>query len=179
MEIYDNLVPEDYFLRMQHLMVNGAGAVDSKGNFFEWMWSANKARGQEEEHPYNFQFVHMFYGGSDYEFRVISRHWDMIIPMLDHFKARTLFRVKANLTTRTPERFTYSMHKDVNLPKDVPFKTAIFYLNTNDGKTIFEDTGEEIDSVANRLLVFDGHRRHAGTSSTDVKNRVVINFNFI
>jgi hypothetical protein len=58
-------------------------------------------------------------------------------------------------------------------------KTAIFYLNTNDGYTIFEKDGEKIDSLENRMLIFDSSERHSGTNCTDQKYRAVINFNFI
>ena len=56
-------------------------------------------------------------------------------------------------------------------------KSAVFYLNSNNGYTLFED-GTKVESVAGRLLVFDPHMAHTGSSSTDTKNRVVINFNY-
>ena len=56
-------------------------------------------------------------------------------------------------------------------------RTGVFYLNTNNGYTYFE-SGERVDSVENRLLVFPSSKRHAGTTNTDVDYRCVINLNW-
>ena len=45
-------------------------------------------------------------------------------------------------------------------------------------KTIFEK-GQEIESRENRLILFDGRLKHAGTTSTDSKRRILINFNYL
>ena len=37
---------------------------------------------------------------------------------------------------------------------------------------------DKVESVANRLLIFDPKMMHSGSSSTDVKNRIVINLNY-
>ena len=55
--------------------------------------------------------------------------------------------------------------------------TSIFYVNTNNGYTKFED-GTKVESVANRLVSFPANKKHTGTSCTDEKTRVVINFNY-
>ena len=44
-------------------------------------------------------------------------------------------------------------------------------------ETIFED-GKKVESVANRMLTFPANMKHTGTSCTDEKTRVVINFNY-
>ena len=58
----------------------------------------------------------------------------------------------------------------------VPSSTSIFYMNTNNGYTKFED-GTKVESVANRMVTFPANMKHAETSCTDEKIRVVINFN--
>jgi hypothetical protein len=50
-------------------------------------------------------------------------------------------------------------------------------MNTNNGYTEFED-GTRVESVANRFISFPVGMKHRGTSCTDKKTRVVINFNF-
>ena len=50
-------------------------------------------------------------------------------------------------------------------------------MNTNNGYTKFED-GTKIESVANRMVSFPTNTQHKGTSCTDQKTRVVINFNY-
>ena len=68
----------------------------------------------------------------------------------------------------------YPMHTDTDLKSH---KTSVFYLNTNNGGTIFQN-GKKVISKANRLVEFDSHQSHAGVDCTDQKVRVVINFNY-
>ena len=91
----------------------------------------------------------------------------------------TLLRVKVNYLTRTEKRVTHDFHVDIedsNAPKNI--NTSIFYLNTNNGVTIFEDTKEEVESVSNRMITFPGYLRHTGTTATDKPHRILINFNY-
>ena len=62
---------------------------------------------------------------------------------------------------------------------DFPFecKTAIFYINSNNGLTLFKN-GQIIESVENRMVIFNSQLEHTGTTSTDTKNRIVVNFNY-
>ena len=85
----------------------------------------------------------------------------------------SLMRIKANLNVATKEYLTRELHTDFN----VPCTTAIAYMNTNNGYTLFED-GTKVESKENRVVIFDSSLRHAGIP-TDKKRRVVINFNFI
>ena len=55
--------------------------------------------------------------------------------------------------------------------------TAIYYLNTNNGFTKFEN-GDKVNSVANRIVIFDSNLKHTGTSCTDSYARLLINFNY-
>ena len=57
-------------------------------------------------------------------------------------------------------------------------KTSIFYINSNDGYTEFED-GTKVESVANRLVTFPHHMKHRGTTCTNQPFRLVINFNYL
>ena len=66
----------------------------------------------------------------------------------------------------------------VDVPTDYDSKTAILYLNTNNGYTEFEN-GQRVESVANRLVVFDSALKHTGTTCTDQKRRIVLNLNYI
>ena len=55
--------------------------------------------------------------------------------------------------------------------------TAVFYVNTNNGYTIFE-SGEKVSSVENRMVIFDSNILHTGTTCTDERVRCVLNFNY-
>ena len=71
----------------------------------------------------------------------------------------------------------YPFHTDfTTLP--VPFTTVVFYLNTNNGYTLFED-GTKVDSVANRMVMFNGNTKHTSASHTEGDRfRFVLNINF-
>jgi len=65
------------------------------------------------------------------------------------------------------------LHVDYN---DVT--TAIFYINTNNGWTNFKN-GDKVESVENRLVIFDSNLEHEGVTCTDEIRRLVINFNYV
>ena len=67
-----------------------------------------------------------------------------------------------------PEKIQHGFHHDVD-----NCITAIYYVNTNNGKTVFEN-GMEVDSVGNRLFVFDSNEEHTGTTSTDTYKGVLL-----
>ena len=69
-------------------------------------------------------------------------------------------------------------HIDLEDVKSDIMTTAIFYLNTNNGATEFK-SGEGIDSIKNRLVVFPKNTYHRAVSQTDMDKRIVLNFNYI
>tara|TARA_Y100000592_G_scaffold99659_1_gene176522 strand:- start:1264 stop:1758 length:495 start_codon:yes stop_codon:yes gene_type:complete len=98
---------------------------------------------------------------------------------LDIFKEKlnfqTIIRAKFNLLNRTPTLIEHGLHTDIQDTDNA--KTAILYLNTNDGYTRFED-GKKIESVENRLVLFDANIKHGGTSCTNKRYRAVFNLNY-
>ena len=115
----------------------------------------------------NFQFTHMFYF-----FRYpISEYAPHVL--YDALGVEGIIKCKANLTTRGNKIVEYGYHQDV----DFPCKTAVWYLNTCDGYTIFDD-GTKVESVANRVVIFPSHLRHTGTNTTNSKYRIVVNVNY-
>ena len=86
--------------------------------------------------------------------------------------AKKCHRIKANLTFKTPTIEPGPYHYDY---KDM--KTAVFYINTNNGYTEFEN-GVRVKSVANRYLSFDTPLSHRAISCTDELRRIVVNFNY-
>ena len=79
------------------------------------------------------------------------------------------------MTLKTPSHEVTGWHKDST---DPALKTSIFYINTNNGYTEFEN-GVRIESVSNRICVFDSKLIHRGVSHTLPDNyRIVVNFNY-
>ena len=116
------------------------------------------------------QLVHTFY-----EFdKVNYEFFELLEPCLRLLNIERLLRVKANLVLRTPEIKEHGFHIDNQTYKK--FKTAILYINTNDGYTRFEKKNKKIKSEENKLIDFNGRLSHTGTSCTDAPYRMVINF---
>ena len=98
---------------------------------------------------------------------------DKLLPLLDRCGAKHVVKIKANLLLKTREVIPHVFHVDTA----VDCTTIVYYLNTCDGFTHFED-GTKVKSVANRLVIFPSQTYHGGTSCTDETKRVVINFNY-
>lgn len=164
MEIIDDFLPQKQYQAIKDLFFGGRVL---------WKYADSKTkqlRGTNLEH-YNWQFVHMIY--KDYERR--SEYFDEIMPILNIIKPFALNRIKANCQPRADRIIEYALHNDVSPHKGY---TGVFYLNTCNGYTVFED-GRKVESVDNRLLKFDGNLKHAGSSVTDAQRRIVINLNWV
>ena len=102
------------------------------------------------------------------------------------FNNSTTTSIKFLKTTHIiPQNYYFDLFKTTNIIKhgfhnDWDYedsKTSIFYVNTNDGYTEFED-GTVVESVENRLVTFPSPLKHTGTSCTDTSRRMVININY-
>jgi hypothetical protein len=164
-KITDNFLDKDSFNKFKNFIM---------GNEFAWHY--NPFVDYEDDHGEYFQFTHIFYGFN----LPSSSYYNAIVPILDGLNFYSLARVKANLLTKTPKILVNEFHTDESEFTTKQMKqwtTAIFYINTNNGYTEFKD-GTIIDSVANRMVTFPQDMKHRGTSCTDEKIRVVINFNY-
>ena len=151
--------------------------VTGYGTNFSWAWSEYAVTEDEEESPGH--FVHTAYYGSV----PISDLYNKIAhTMIQRLRCCCLYRIKLNLNPRLPEPFKYAFHSDLEhiLEDEVSahWTTAIFYFNTNNGYTEFED-GTIIKNVANRIVEFPSHIKHRGVSQTDTKTRILMNINYL
>jgi hypothetical protein len=164
MIIEDNFLDQNVFGELQSFMM---------GDNFAWYY--RDTIDYKDEVSDKFQFTHGFYGEN-----VPSYDGEIVNPILEIINPVSLWRIKANLLTRTPKIVENELHVDNGDLKGEKLKqwsTSIFYVNTNNGYTKFED-GTKVESVANRLVSFPANTKHTGTSCTDEKTRVVINFNY-
>ena len=99
----------------------------------------------------------------------------MIEIFKNYFKYISLCRITVNLLFKQETPSISAFHTDFNEKK---LTTAIFYLSTNNGATEIEG-GDRIDCVRNRLIMFPAITPHRAIGQTDVKQRIVLNFNFI
>ena len=116
------------------------------------------------------QFTHVFYS----QFTINSPHFITLKPIVDLLDPLSILRIKANFLTKTHTIIKHGFHTD----EPWKGKTAIFYVNTNNGFTEFEN-GFKSSSEENKLIIFDNFINHTGTSCTDKNERIVINFNYV
>ena len=169
MKIEDNYLSQEEFDKLQDLILSGK---------ISWKYGKGIDYPGEEYNEKKFQFGHIFYGNDLPQSPLMNE----LNPILNIIKPISIWRIKANLLTRTPDIVENSFHADIGDLENSPEKlkqwtTSIFYINTNNGYTIFED-GTKVESVANRMLSFPSNMKHTGTSCTDEKIRVIINFNY-
>ena len=158
-EVIENFLPNNQFYSLQEWFMYGC----------EWIYSPYVAG--KGDHPDDFMFCHMFW----YPNRgVVSNHMDKISPILDKIRPEALLRIKANLTVKTDEVRVGAFHTDLG---SFEHTTSIYYINSNDGCTTFEN-GEEIQSVENTLVTFPSRLRHAGSTPSSTKIRCVLNLNY-
>ncbi len=120
------------------------------------------------------QYVHLIYS----KHHILSTAYNTVEPIIDKEDMSAIARIKANAISQTKELvvFDWGFHCDCG-PHAHDMMTAIYYINTNDGYTLFED-GNKVKSVANRFVKFPATMMHTGTSCTDDYRRIVINFNY-
>jgi hypothetical protein len=94
--------------------------------------------------------------------------------LLKPFNLNNIIRAKINFFGRYETNKGLGMHRD--LLDDDNYSTAIFYLNTNNGGTRFEN--DFVQSVANRLVLFDGPLYHETVVQTDSNIRMLFNINY-
>lgn len=135
----------------------------------ELPWFYNDEVNYHDKQKNAYYFVHQVYK----DHSINSSFHNPLIPLIDKLEPKSLIRIKANLYPHSENLITHANHIDY----DFEHKGAIFYLNTNNGFTILDD-GTKVESVANRLLMFDAHKPHQSTNCTDEKVRVNINFNY-
>lgn len=120
--------------------------------------------------------MHMFYNA----FKPTSEYFNILFPLLEKIDPLAIIRIKANFYPTTEKIVPHDFHVDFLNLDDTPIscKGCLFYLNTNNGKTIFQN-GDTIDSIENRALFFDPANYHQSTTCTDdLMGRFNINFNY-
>ncbi len=109
-----------------------------------------------------------------------SYYFDNLIPIFNKLKVKALIKVKANYLWKTDKIIEHGFHTDTAQhikDHEANWKTAVYYINTNNGYTKFEN-GKKIKSKANKLVFFPASVRHTGSTCTDKDERIVLNINY-
>ena len=186
MKIIDNFLEQEKFDEIQRTLnpmvgfTNPSSPSQKFSWFFRYKYYAEPSRRKkslyDEDELDQFQFTHTFYEEGSAQ----SPYFDKLQCFLELLQPVAVWRIRGNLLTRLPNIVINPFHTDISFLSEERLKqwtTSIFYVNTNNGYTVFED-GTKVESVANRMLTFPANMKHTGTSCTDEKIRVVINFNY-
>lgn len=159
MEIVDNFLSRDVFLKIQNTIMD---------KNFPWYYCPTVAYKEVEDSYY--YFVHNFF----LEEKITSYLGEeLITPIIEQLKIKSLIRARANLYTKLFHQAEDGNHQDY----DFTHKGAILYLNTTDGPTIINNE-TKIDSIENRCLIFDPSIIHRSTHPNNTKARfnIIINY---
>lgn len=161
-KIVDNFLPPSYYHGLSQLMMNDK---------FPWY----VVNGVSEHGDGDYFFTHNVYretqGGINSDF------WNEFKPMLFlieeklNFQMTKLLRIKCNLYTNQNKEYAHKDHVDW----EIPHYTALYYVNSNNGPTTI--AGQNIESVGNRMVFFDGSLMHHSNLQTDEFTRVNVNIN--
>ena len=169
-QVIDNFLPEEQFNEISNLLM-GTGMI----------WNYNNEVDYPRLNKTDFQFTHCFFHSAE---GFISPLSYLVKPFIHLLKIKVLIKIKSNLNIKTDIHRESEFHYDhefvgSRLPDGtLTSYTAIYYVNTNNGYTLFKDGNFKVDSIANRLVIFDSSKLHKAVSCTDEKTRVLINFNY-
>lgn len=173
-QVIDDLLPQEEFKIIHDLFLGDENSRKIRWGVYQknGIETEDLVNFQDTTDLYNYHFAHMFYHQTKF---VTDENFKMLLPIVHRMNASALLKVKANLQPATPSIIVHPFHTDMG-PK-FGGKTAVYYVNTNNGFTLTED-GHKIDSIANRVFIFDSQLKHAASTCTDKRFRCVINFNF-
>ena len=166
MEIIDNFVSENIWRPLKESICSDS---------FPWYYNEHSAY-EGDGIP---QLTHTIW---DTEKGPMSDLHTHLLPVIQCFQMAgrlqpVIARIKMNLDMKTENPIQSAFHQD--LVPSVTTKnrrTAILYVNTNNGCTKFH-TKESVKSIENRCVIFDSDVEHCGVTSTNDR-RIVINFNY-
>ena len=161
LKVVDNFLDKEDFMKLQLYMLDP--------QVFPWYFQNTKDF-EVDEDLNQYQFTHIFFQ----DYKPFSDYFHLLQPLLKKLEVKSLIKVKANLNPYSPK-----LHKGY-FHNDTPHNslTAVYYLNENNGYTLFEKNNKKVKSEENRIVIFDAKMKHVGTNTTNRKKRVVLNLNY-
>ena len=165
-KIIDDFLPKNDLVALENVLLK---------NNFPWYYLDTVAHIKDPDSSH-YHFVNCLY---DKSVPLSDAFYEFIQPIYSAMQKhdipfRALLRLKANMYPSTKKIIKHDFH--IDMPFD--HKGLILSVNTCNGGTILDD-GTKIDSVANRLLMFDSSKPHASTTTTDQNVRVNLNMNYL
>ena len=155
---------DNYLSTKDHLILQEV----CESNNFPWYFQKRSVN-LKDKNKFDFHFGHNFYLNDN----VSSDSIKLLNPIIEKLKVNSLIRVKANLTMKSDKPLNTTPHID----QTFDCKVALYYLNTTNGPTTIGD--KKVDSVENRIVLFNSSVKHFFSTCTDHSNRITINFNYV
>ena len=167
-QIFNNFLEPEVFLEIKKFIMSPR---------CQWRYVNYIAHKDGRDNDNDGYFVHSFKDCHPQTFEdryPESPHFPLIAKILDKIKYQNILRIRSSLYPRRDVQKPDPFHVDYNFPH----KVCIFYVNTNNGYTMFEN-GEKIPSVENQLATFDGNEKHCSVVQTDTSARYIVNINIL
>lgn len=192
MQVLQDFLDADLHKKLENLFLDP---------LFDWHYTSPTATlfdelGNDTGEPMddNFMFAHTFYHVMEDGFTIIS-------PYMQEFIEPTLWVIKNTLGYSETVKIKAGMYTNQGIVNktgvhtDFPehskkgmgvYTTMVYHVNDNNGSTVVENdsTGGlmyygTVPQKANQMVVFDGSKEHYGTTHTNSKVRLVLNYNFL
>ena len=134
MEVIDQYLPDAEFQNLSNCILSPE---------FDWHYLSGILSYDNPAGSY--QFIHLFY---DPDTGSQSPYLPVLNYTLEKLGVQSLRTLKTNFTPKSIDPFKGGFH--IDYPH---MKTAILYMNTNNGYTEFEK-GDIVESVENRIVIF-------------------------
>ena len=106
------------------------------------------------------------------------KHFPLIDGIRELLNVKRFYNIRVGCTPVQTTRYLEDYHVDQFDYGTEHCKTALLYLNTNNGGTAFKDGNKFVQSKANTLVKFPVNTPHAVVCTTDTKLRYVLNINY-
>ena len=154
MNIYKNFIKKEYSNKINEELLKP---------YFPWYYNKNQ---NNKDTSYMF---HLFFNGTN----VNSDYFYLVEPILKKLKIKNLLNVRANLSLKRPSKCDWHVDK---LTENLNHKTAIYYVNTNNGFTVFKN--KKVKCEKSKIVIFDANQKHKAKIQTNTDARMVININY-
>ena len=167
--VIDDFIPNDIFKGLQK-------TICSNKFTFNVITNVDAQPGAIKQEDYwSWYLIHMVYWNDTPYSELFQPLYNEFIPRFKKLGLfKSLLRIKVNAFPSTSVVHEHNKHIDYSYNHI----GAVFSLNTCDGYTKLKDD-TKVDSVANRLLIFDASQTHQSTTTSTSKLRYNINFNLL
>lgn len=168
--IVDNFLSDKDFLNLKSIFTNSE---------FDWNYHFHSSTTAGVVEKYDTYLTHEFFpqkhSRDSKSFGMMDKYYLQVNKLIEKLDVVELMNIRANLNLFLEEPYITEPHVDHN---EKGYKTCVFYINTNNGKTRLTNIGLDVHCKENRALIFDSDVEHAAIIQTDEKERIVININF-